>query len=134
LKTTIYETAYRSKKFISSIAGYETEKRISRQRSVYDVLCDTILLDVTTHKKHAKPLTSNNYSFTQKLGKEIKKHGYSGLLSPSARHPGGINANIFNKDVLSKPTLLKHLNYVYLTDKDLTQVYDGNKLIFLIEI
>jgi len=132
LKTSIYETVYHTKKFITAIAGYESEHSISRQSSVYDVFCDTILLDIVLNKKNAQSLISDDYAFTQTLGKEIRKHGYSGLLSPSARHIGGVNANIFKKEVLSKPTLHKSLHYVYLIDEDLMQVYDGKRIIFSI--
>lgn len=132
LETSIYETVYHTKKFITAIAGYESEHNISRQSSVYDVFCDTILLDVVLNKKHAQLLISEDYAFTQTLGKEIKKHGYSGLLSPSARHVGGVNANVFNKEVLSKPTLHKSLHYVYLIDENLMQVYEGKQIIFSI--
>ena len=50
-------------------------------------------------------LTSNDYTFCNKLGWEAQNEGLDGFRSPSARHEGGTTAPVFKAETLSGPVI-----------------------------
>lgn len=113
VSTTIYETIHHSAKQIMAIEGSHQEKTITKKRSIYDVYCDAILIDLTAKKTQWPALYTDDYTFTNEVGKLICGEGHPGIVSTSIRKSGGKNINIFKKHVLQKPTLLGQLTYIF---------------------
>ncbi len=109
-ETTIYETAYHMLTDESSIEPVEKDSIIYRDRVIYTVYCDAILIDLIGKQKNYPDLISNSYTYTQDIGKQIHQQGHPGLISPSARYNGN-NLDIFRKEVLSNPKPKLHLSY-----------------------
>ncbi len=105
--TTIYETVYHMVKQLRAIENHTDEKIIVRKRSIYNVYCDALLINLLNKKK----CMENDFQFSNKLGKLIKQSGYPGILSSSAREDGGENISIFKQRVLSEAQLAKHITY-----------------------
>lgn len=112
LDTTIHETAYHMVRSEIVVEGNSESGVIRRERAVYLVHCEALLVDISGKKKHRKELTADNYEFTQALGKRLHREGHPGLLYPSARCEG-INLAVFNPDVLSDPRLHCYLTYSF---------------------
>lgn len=109
--TTIYETVFHVLRHLRAEEGIEQEEVIIKKRTLFNVNCNAILLDLTDKPKSFPELLSANYEFTNTIGKRVKDSGMSGLLYCSSRVSNGINLSIFNESVLSKPQLLGHLQY-----------------------
>lgn len=111
-ETTIYESAYHFIQGENSVEGLD--EVILRHRAVYQVTCQAILIDIVGKEKKYPELISDDYNFTQSIGKRLSFEGHPGLLSPSARC-SGTNVNIFNIDVLKKQSLklIYFLSYRY---------------------
>ncbi len=107
METTIFETAYHMIQDELNIEGLN--EIVVRERAVYLVYCEAILLDVVGKEKEYPQLVANDYAFTQAIGRRLSREKHPGLLTPSARCKG-INAVIFNPDVLENPR-----NHCYLT-------------------
>ncbi len=106
LETTIHETVFHMVRDIENIAG--VEEPVVRERAVYKVACQALLLDLTGKEKTHPNLVADSYAYTQEIGRRLHREGHPGLLAPSARYKG-INAVIFNEKVLRDP-----LNHCYL--------------------
>ena len=107
LQTTIYETVHHMMKDESIIEGLN--EVIIRERVVYKIYCEAILIDLSEKHTDYPQLISENYEFTQQIGQKLYREGHPGLLAPSARTEG-TNTVIFNPSVLDNPR-----NYCYLT-------------------
>lgn len=109
--TSVYETAYHWVSGFLRDAGFERES-ILAERKVYEVHCDAALLDF-------RPLSSDypgllhpsDYGYTQAIGARLQREGHPGLITCSARHPGGQNYAVFNAAVLSAPQTHCLLSY-----------------------
>lgn len=110
VETTIYETSYHAMRSVLNIEGIEYEDLIIKKRALYDVHCEAILFDITDKIEFKSEVTSNDYRHCQNIGKHIRKSGFPGLLSPSARY-SGTNINVFKRDVLDRPRLTKKMTY-----------------------
>jgi hypothetical protein len=123
--TTVYETAYHMIR--ESVEFKDHPKPIRRQRLVYKVSCNAILIDLTQDKRYYSRLTdTDSYRFTQQIGRRVRTEMHPGLLAPSARHKDGTNVVIFTPSVLSNPILSQHLTYqLDLTSMQVT-VFDEN--------
>ena len=129
IETSIYETAYHTVQHIKAIDDYQQEAVFVRKRTVYNVWCDTILIDLLGKHKKKPKLLGDDYHFTQGLGKIIHDGGYPGLQSPSARHTSGVNVSVFKQHVLSKPNIDSYLTYKYNTNKSELMVFQGEQAI-----
>lgn len=109
LETTVYETVHHMIRCESGIEGLSGE--IVRERAVYLIHCNAILLDLTGKTADYPELTANDYSFTQQVGKRVSSEGHPGLLVPSARKHEGVNVAIFNPSVLSNARINCYLVY-----------------------
>jgi len=107
--TTVYETVHHMVRYHLGIEGLSGE--IIRERAVYLIHCNAILLDLTARGREYPELLSGDYTFTQQIGKRVSSEGHPGLLAPSARNAGGINTTIFNPDVLSNDHINCYLLY-----------------------
>ena len=107
VETTIFETAYHTIQDELNIEGLD--EIVVRERAVYLVYCEAILLDMVGREKDFPLLVANDYSFTQTIGRRLAQEKHPGLLAPSARCKGK-NIVIFNPDVLEGPR-----NHCYLT-------------------
>lgn len=110
LPTTIHETVFHMIKTESGIV--HSEKIITRERAVYKVHCDAILIDLSECYLDHPKLIDKQYDFTQKIGRKLHSEGHPGLLAPSARC-SGTNIVIFNPNVLSNPKNHCYLTYHY---------------------
>lgn len=126
LITTIYETANHMIK--SEMAIKTDEEIIIRERTIYDVLCEGILIDLTRKKKNYPELISENYQTTQRIGKLLAEQGYPGVLSPSARFLRGINVNIFKQEILNNPRVSCELNYHLFPKERIVKIMKKNKI------
>ncbi len=108
LETTICESAYHMIQDESNIEGLN--EIVVRERAVYLIFCEAILFDIVGKEKAFPQLLSNDYSFTQSIGRRLSQEGHPGLLAPSARCKG-INVVIFNPAVLKMPRLHCYLTY-----------------------
>ncbi len=109
LETTVYETVHhmiRCELGVEGISG-----TIIRERAVYLVHCNAILLDLTGKTADFPELISNDYTFTQQVGKRVSSEGHPGLLVPSARKADGTNVAVFNPSVLSNARVSCYLVY-----------------------
>jgi len=109
LKTTIHETAYHMVKEESGIEG--NRDPIYRERAVYLVRCKALLIDLSGKEAEFPDLVGPDYGFTQQIGERLRGEGHPGLLSPSARHRGGVNLVAFSPAILSEPGLFCYLTY-----------------------
>lgn len=114
LDTTIYETAYHMLKEENKV--HDNDDIIYRERAVYDVSCNAILIDLRNKVKDFPDLIANHYSFTQPIAKRIAQEGHPGILVPSARIKGD-NAVVFKKSVLSNPNLMCYLCYTLIRNE-----------------
>ncbi len=108
--TTIHETAYHMYRAETAVEG--VTENVVRERAVYQVSCRAILIDLSRKKSRFPNLVSNDYSFTQSVGKRVQSEGHPGLIVPSARY-SGYNVVIFKETVLSDPKLIFYLSYIY---------------------
>ncbi len=109
LDTSIYETAYHNLQNEISIVGME--EIIYRERAIYDVKCEGILVDLRGHQKKYPDLIANDYSLTHQIGHRLSKQGHPGLLAPSARKLSGTNIAVFNPSILTNPRISCYLSY-----------------------
>ena len=109
LDTTIPETAFHMVKEESGIEG--NTGLIQRERAVYLIHCKALLIDLSGKEAECPDLVGQDYGFTQQVGERLRKEGHPGLLSPSARHKGGINLVAFFPAILSDPRLSCYLTY-----------------------
>lgn len=108
LETSIRETAFHMYRAESAVDGLQ--EIVIRERAVYKVLCQAVLIDLTGKEVDFPDLLSDDYLFTQGVAKRLNREGHPGLLAPSARHRGGRNLAVFNPEILSNPR-----NHCYLT-------------------
>ena len=111
-RTTIYETAYHFAKF-ESATDWQIEglsDTVVRERAVYKIHCQSILIDLRSARFAAK-LTTNDYYYTQKVGEHLQREGHPGIITPSARSQGD-NIVMFNPDRLSNPSVFQYYRYV----------------------
>jgi len=100
LETTIYETVFHAHRFI--VDSYpELDRDVVRERRVFDVRCDALLVDLRSRATtHPDLVSRTSYAFTQALGRYLHEQGQNGMLVKSARCDG-INAALFNSQRLS---------------------------------
>jgi len=110
LNTSIYETAWHTKNDILNVHGID--EPVVRERAVYLVRCDAILIDLRGKQRKYPELVGNAYGFCQNLGTRLKREGHPGLLAPSARCDGG-NSVIFEPKVLGNPRLNCFFTYTF---------------------
>lgn len=108
LETTVHETCYHMAKFESHSEGID--EVIVRDRAVYLIHGQAVLVDLTNKRNTFPQLLSNEYSFTQQIGKRLSKEGHPGIMAPSARCDG-INVVFFKKEVLSALRMHCYLTY-----------------------
>lgn len=111
LDTTIFETVYHFKRELSALQGIAAP--ITRERAVYLVRCEGILVDLVGKEAEHPFLVGDDYTSTQAIGKRLSRGGFPGLLAPSARRRNGVNIAAFRRDVLSDPRNYCYLSYTY---------------------
>jgi hypothetical protein len=107
LETSIFESAYHM--IQDELNIYGLREIVVRERAVYLVFCEGILIDLIGRERDYSQLISDDYSYTQSIGRRLAKEGHPGLRAPSARCKG-VNVAIFNPDILANPR-----NHLYLT-------------------
>jgi len=108
LETTIFETGHHMLTVELGIEGLR--EVVIRERAVYLVYAEAILLDLVGREKNFPLLVADDYSFTQAIGKRVSKEGHPGLLAPSARCKG-VNIVAFNPAILRDPRPHCYLTY-----------------------
>jgi hypothetical protein len=109
LDTTIYETAFHHLKDVLGTSGVTDV--IYRERAIYNVHCQGILLDFRGQETNYPELIAEDYTFTQQIGRRLATEGHPGLLTPSARKRDGVNLVALTEKILSNPRVLHYLSY-----------------------
>ena len=135
--TTFYETGFHWYNTVLQDMYYDENKPITVNRSLFNVTCKAILVDLRGHEKKVPELIDKRfdaYKVTQALSKELYTHGQSGIYTQSARHKGGENVAIYNKKHLSHAEYVKNVSYIYDYKANNIKVIDhetGNMLLKL---
>lgn len=110
VETTVRETAWHWYRFVFDSYAAE-DREIVTERSIFDVRCDALLVDLRG-KEVAQPdlVSRTSYAFTQRLGHYQHEQGSHGLLACSARGPG-FNAAILRQERLSNARHRAFLTY-----------------------
>ena len=108
MAATIHETAYHMLRRARAIEG--VTETIFRERAVYKIFCQALLLDLSSKGADYPQLLENDYTFTEQIGSRVQREGHPGLLVPSARLQGGINVVAFKPEIFSNVR-----NHCYLT-------------------
>lgn len=131
LKTTIYETVYHMLR--TELAIENLKEKIYRERAVYTVHTQAILIDLRGKERSFPNLIADDYADTHAIGEKIHKEGHAGLLVPSARITGS-NIVVFNPNILSAPKLISYFNYILDPAKKTVKVQDSKgKCLYEIE-
>lgn len=128
-ETALHETIHHFIKEIMAIEGIDKNKAIIRERVVYGVFCQGVLIDLTKKKEIYPELMADHYGYTQKIGKQLSEQGYPGLLVPSARYQNGINATIFKQSILLNPIIHTKLTYRLFPSQKKVVVYQKNQIV-----
>lgn len=124
-QTAMMETAYHALNFVQNSEGHESFPVIERQRLVYDVQCQSLLVDLTRQPG----LTAEDHELTQELGRKYYEQGLSGLLAPSIRRKKGVDVTIFRQSALQQAALNCHLTYRIMSQDNKVQVLHKKKVI-----
>ena len=108
--TTVYETAYHMIRAELALEGVDLP--IVRERSIYQVHCDALAIDLRGKQDEFPQLISDSYDFTHQIGARIKQEGHPAAVVPSARCKGD-NMVVFNRIVLANPRHHASLQYVF---------------------
>lgn len=119
-ETTLWETGYHALKAELAVEGVSPQ--VYRERAVYRVHCRGLLIDISGKAAEYPYLISNDYGECQSVGQRVHQEGHPGLLSPSARHPNGVNVVAFRKTILQYPRLSFYLSYLIDTRTRTIQV------------
>ncbi len=109
LETTIWETGYHALK--GELAISQGSRHVYRERSVYDVQCQGLLIDLTAKSDSHPDLVSDDYGLCQQIGRRVFSEGLPGLLATSVRFADGNNVIALKKDILSNAKQLCYLSY-----------------------
>lgn len=117
IDTTVFETVHH---FCSELhnRGWDRHDRpIVRERRVAKADVNALVFDLCG-KQHRHPalVDSEDYGFTQAIGREIRQGNHPGLLAPSARVADGVNVDILDPKYLSNPRDVCYLRYRHMTD------------------
>lgn len=127
-ETTIHETVFHMFQDELGIEGVRGV--IYRERAVYSVHAEAILIDLRGQEKEHPDLVANHYELTHAVGARMHREGHPGLLVPSARCEGD-NLVALNPVILSRPTLLHHLIYqLDVANKSIRVQDQKGKIIF----
>lgn len=132
LITTIYETVHHMVRAEMQIQGIVQYQKIVRERVVYYVYCEGLLLDLTNKVSVFPDLIAENYHYTQPLGKKLQQQGYPGFLSTSARYHEGININILKQALLQNPRVHCKLTYEFFPETKEVKVFQDGHLLHII--
>lgn len=110
LNTTIFETVYHWRNGFLADAGFQTIEGVEIERRVHLVHCRGGLLNLLPKLNDWPGLRANDYSQCQAFGDRIYREGHPGLWTPSARCDG-VNAAVFNRNILSNPRTCCYLTY-----------------------
>lgn len=122
IHTTLCETIYHLKYYLQAIEDIDAEEKIVKKRTIYDVYCDGIFINLVGKELTQAKIISNDYTFTQAFGRSVKEGDYPGILSPSARDSKGENINVFKQNTLKTAELLMHLDYTVYTSQGYVEV------------
>lgn len=109
METSIRETGHHMIRAEMAVEGLA--EIVVRERAVYLVRCQAVLLDLTGQAAGHPELLNDDYAFTQGIGARLQREGHPGLLYPSARHRGGENLAAFRPGILSDPRMHCYLTY-----------------------
>lgn len=108
LNTSIHETCYHMMRGEEGVEGLKSP--IIRERAVYLVGCQAVLIDLRGKQKTFPWLVADDHGMTQAVGGRLQREGHPGLLAPSARCIG-TNLAAFKPVILSNPRHHCYLTY-----------------------
>ncbi|MDR3491126.1 MAG: RES family NAD+ phosphorylase [Gammaproteobacteria bacterium] len=118
--TTYYETCYHWVHDVLRDINYHSEKNIYQERSLFNVNCASMLLDLRMNKNAVPELVGKHpdaYSTTQLIAKKLHQQGNPGLYTSSARNENGENIVVYNKNILSHAEMIHDVIYEYNPEK-----------------
>lgn len=128
VNTSIFETAYLMIK--QELAPEHEEMSIKRDRRVYKIFCDGVLVDLREKDNDFPSIISEEYTFTQSVGQRLRY--MPGLIAPSARCRRthniqciAANAVIFNINILND--YAEHVDLIYEFDCNKKEVFIQDK-------
>ena len=107
--TSLAETCYHQVRMLREVEG--VDRPVIRYRRVYAVDAQGLFLDLRAKASEFPDLVSDDYAYTQTIGKRVSHEGLPGLLYPSARRRGGECLAAFRADALSNARGLYYLTY-----------------------
>lgn len=113
LETSVHETVhhFRINTFASELAR-EGSKPIVQERRVHLVHCSASLVDLRPLVRNEKRLIdSDDYTYCQALGAELRASFMPGVMTKSARRKAGEVVAVFIKEALSNPRDVCYLTY-----------------------
>lgn len=110
LETTVHETVHHWRNGLLLDAGWQDVEGVAIERRVHLVLCSGALVNLVPMASKWPELRSDEYSACRALGASFDRQGLPGLLTLSARC-AGVNAAIFNPNLLSNPRAHCYLTY-----------------------
>jgi len=122
LQTSVCETVHHVLRFLHAETGVMQEEKIVKMRSVFDVFCDAIFIDLTGKSRLFPAINADDYAPCNQIGSQIRESGLPGLIYSSLRDEGGVNFGVFNPSVLSRPEMLGNLKYVILPKQKIVRV------------
>jgi hypothetical protein len=114
--TTFYETCHHWLNDFLRDIHFSSKKNIFQERSLFSTECNSILIDLRNKTNHVPELIHqhvSSYETTQALGKTLYQQGNPGIYTLSARNKNGENIVIYNRNVISKATLLNNVVYEF---------------------
>jgi hypothetical protein len=105
------------------------EDVIIRERAIYQVACNGLLIDLVGKESDYLFLLANDYTGTQSIGVRINSEGHPGILAPSARHRKGECLAVFNQKILDNPRLHYYCEYIIYPRQNKIQVKRNKKII-----
>lgn len=128
LETTIHETVHHWRSGLLRDAGWQNTEGVAIERRVHLVQCNGALVNLVPMSETWPELRSDDYAACQALGASFDRQGLPGLLTISARC-SGVNAAVFNSNLLSNPRA--HCYLTYRVERGQVKAYqsENNELI-----
>lgn len=122
--TSIYETAFHALAHALAVDGHS--RTFVRERAVYKIDCDALLVDLVGREKKYPQLISNDHSFCRGVGHYVAQQGIAGISTRSARC-SGINVVILRESVATNAVFQYGMSYTIDLDALVVAAYRGRK-------
>ncbi|MBB6093019.1 hypothetical protein HNQ60_001897 [Povalibacter uvarum] len=113
VETSIRETVHHFRKnTLASEVAAQSKDPIIQERRVHLIRCNALLVDLRARiRTEPDLLHSDNYSYCQSVGAELRDAGMPGVITYSARHEKSEVVAVFTPSVLTDPRTVCYLTY-----------------------